>query len=84
VALGRDLKGKISPVLYLCGIVLAFVNPWLAMLVFASLASMWPVPDRRTVSPGPGVEFRRRSQGEGIELLGSLDRTCEVVDRHGG
>jgi uncharacterized membrane protein len=46
-ALGRDLKGKISPVLYLCGIALALVNPWLAMLVFTSVAIMWLVPDRR-------------------------------------
>lgn len=46
-ALGRDLKGKISPVLYLTGIALAFVNPWLAMLVFTTVAVMWLVPDRR-------------------------------------
>jgi uncharacterized membrane protein len=46
-ALGRDLKGKISPVLYLSGIALAFVNPWLAMLVFTGVAIMWLVPDRR-------------------------------------
>jgi uncharacterized membrane protein len=46
-ALGRDLKGKISPVLYLSGIALAFVNPWLGMLVFTSVAIMWLVPDRR-------------------------------------
>ena len=46
-ALGRDLKGKISPLLYLCGIALAFVAPWLAVLVFTSVAIMWLVPDRR-------------------------------------
>jgi uncharacterized membrane protein len=46
-ALGRDVKGKISPVLYLCGIALAFVNSWLAMLVFTGVAIMWLVPDRR-------------------------------------
>jgi uncharacterized membrane protein len=46
-ALGRDLKGKISPVLYITGVALAFVNPWLAMLVFTSVAVMWLVPDRR-------------------------------------
>jgi uncharacterized membrane protein len=46
-ALGRDIKGKISPVLYLCGIALAFATPWLAMLVFAGVAIMWMVPDRR-------------------------------------
>jgi uncharacterized membrane protein len=46
-ALGRDLKGKISPVLYLSGIALAFVAPWLAVLVFTGVAIMWLVPDRR-------------------------------------
>jgi uncharacterized membrane protein len=46
-ALGRDLKGKISPLLYLFGIALAFVNPWLAMLTFTSVAIIWLVPDRR-------------------------------------
>jgi uncharacterized membrane protein len=46
-ALGRDLKGKASPVLYLCGIALAFVNPWTAMLIYTVVAVMWLVPDRR-------------------------------------
>jgi len=46
-ALGRDLKGKVSPLIYLSGIALAFVAPWLAMLVFTSVAIMWLVPDRR-------------------------------------
>ena len=46
-ALGRDLKGKLSPVLYVTGIALAFVAPWLAMLVFTAVAIMWLVPDRR-------------------------------------
>jgi uncharacterized membrane protein len=46
-ALGRDLKGKVSPFLYLTGIALAFVTPWLAVLVFTGVAIMWLVPDRR-------------------------------------
>lgn len=46
-ALGRDVKGKLSPFLYVSGIALAFVQPWLAMLVFTSAAIMWLVPDRR-------------------------------------
>jgi uncharacterized membrane protein len=46
-ALGRDLKGKISPFLYLAGIALAFASPRLAMLVFTGVAVMWLVPDRR-------------------------------------
>ncbi|QGN58312.1 TMEM175 family protein [Nostocoides sp. HKS02] len=46
-ALGRDLKGKVSPALYLTGIALAYVRPWLALVPFAVVALMWLVPDRR-------------------------------------
>jgi uncharacterized membrane protein len=45
--LGRDLKGKLSPVIYLVGIALAFVEPWLALMPFVVVALMWLVPDRR-------------------------------------
>jgi uncharacterized membrane protein len=46
-ALGRDLKGKMSLVLYLTGIALAFVSPWLAIAAFAAVAITWLVPDPR-------------------------------------
>jgi uncharacterized membrane protein len=46
-ALGRDLKGKFSPLLYLCGIALSFAAPWLGMAVFTAVALIWLVPDRR-------------------------------------
>ena len=46
-AVGRDLKGKASPVLYALGIGLSFLSQWLAMAVFAGVALMWLVPDRR-------------------------------------
>lgn len=46
-ALGSDLKGKLSPVLYLSGIALAFVEPWLALVPYVAVALMWLVPDRR-------------------------------------
>jgi uncharacterized membrane protein len=46
-ALGRDVKGKLSPLLYVSGIALAFVTPWLGVLVFTCAAIMWLVPDRR-------------------------------------
>ena len=46
-ALGSDFKGKISIVLYLVGISLAFVRPWLACAVYIVVAIMWLVPDRR-------------------------------------
>lgn len=46
-ALGKDVKGKLSPLLYTAGIVLAFVNPWLSMSLYVLVAVMWLVPDRR-------------------------------------
>ncbi len=45
--LGRDIKGKISPPLYLAGLVLAFVSPWIADGLYALVALLWCVPDRR-------------------------------------
>ena len=46
-ALGRDLKGKISPALYTLAIPLAFVNRWIAVALYVVVALMWLVPDRR-------------------------------------
>jgi len=50
VALGDDLKGKLSLVLYLLGIPLAFVRPWIAILMYVTVAVMWLVPDTRIES----------------------------------
>ena len=46
-ALGSDFKGRISPVLYVAGIALAFVNPWLSMAAYVLVAVLWLVPDQR-------------------------------------
>jgi uncharacterized membrane protein len=46
-AVGRDVKGKLSPLLYVAGIALAFVAPWVAVAVYAGAALIWLVPDRR-------------------------------------
>jgi uncharacterized membrane protein len=46
-ALGRDLKGKLSPLFYLAGIGLAFVSTLAADLVYAGVALAWLIPDRR-------------------------------------
>jgi uncharacterized membrane protein len=45
--LGRDLKGKLSPVLYLLGIGLALVDPRAGLVPFVAVALIWLVPDRR-------------------------------------
>ena len=46
-ALGRDIKGKISLAGYAAGVALAFVEPWLAILLYVAVSAMWLVPDRR-------------------------------------
>ena len=46
-ALGNDLKGKISLVMYVVAIPLAFVIPLLAGAIYAIVAAIWLVPDRR-------------------------------------
>jgi TMEM175 potassium channel family protein len=47
IALGRDYKGKISVVIYVAAIVLAFVNSWFACALYVVVAVMWLLPDRR-------------------------------------
>jgi uncharacterized membrane protein len=46
-ALGQDLKGKISPFLYLLGMFIAFRSPWVAVAIYVVVALMWLVPDSR-------------------------------------
>jgi len=46
-ALGADFKGKISMVIYLVAIPLAFFKSWLACAIYVLVALMWLVPDRR-------------------------------------
>jgi uncharacterized membrane protein len=46
-AVGADWKGKLSPVLYLTAIGLAFVNAWLASAIYVAVAAMWFLPDPR-------------------------------------
>jgi uncharacterized membrane protein len=46
-ALGRDLKGKLSPLLYAAGVGLAFVDTRLAGAAYLLVTLMWLIPDRR-------------------------------------
>jgi uncharacterized membrane protein len=61
IAIGRDLKGKLSPVLYCLGIGLSFVNPWAGIAVYVVVALMWLVPDRR-------VERTLAATGDGSQV----------------
>jgi len=49
-AVGKDRKAKGSLAMYVAAILLAFVRPWVAEALYAAVAMMWLVPDRRIES----------------------------------
>jgi uncharacterized membrane protein len=46
-AVGRDWKGRLSPVLYIMAIMATLVSPWIAQAIFVTVALIWLIPDRR-------------------------------------
>lgn len=56
-AIGRDVKGKISPIVYLVAVSLAVVDRWVSLALYVLVALMWFVPDKRLEraidDPGP-------------------------------
>ena len=46
-AVGRDIKGKVSALLYALAVPAAFIRPWIASMLFVSVAMIWLIPDRR-------------------------------------
>jgi uncharacterized membrane protein len=61
-AIGNDVKGKLSPAIYAVAIPVTFVNRWVGFALYAVVALMWLVPDRRVERmiaaglPGPDRE----------------------------
>jgi uncharacterized membrane protein len=48
-AIGSDVKGNISLVIYAAAVPLAFVSPWISYALYVAVALLWFVPDRRFV-----------------------------------
>jgi uncharacterized membrane protein len=46
-AVGTNNKGKLSMVLYAIGLLLSFVNTWVAIACYILVAIMWVIPDKR-------------------------------------
>lgn len=46
-ALGNGRKERISLILYTAAVPLAFLRPWIAMLIYVTVAAMWLIPDPR-------------------------------------
>jgi uncharacterized membrane protein len=60
-AVGADFKGKLSPLIYVVGIAVAFVQPLFAVGIYALVAVFWLIPDRR-------IESRFKAQASEGEL----------------
>lgn len=56
LAMGRDWKGKLSPLLYLIAIVTAYASPWISGFFFVFVAVVWFVPDKRIEHALRGLE----------------------------
>jgi uncharacterized membrane protein len=56
-ALGRDVKGIISPILYVIAIPMAFLEHWVSYGIYVIVALMWLIPDRRIE-----VRFKERKE----------------------
>jgi uncharacterized membrane protein len=46
-AIGRDTKGKVSPLLYAAAVPIALVAPWVSFGIYVFVALIWIVPDTR-------------------------------------
>lgn len=46
-AVGKDWKGKHSPIIYLIAIAAAYWSQWISQFLYVVVALMWLVPDRR-------------------------------------
>jgi uncharacterized membrane protein len=46
-AIGSDFKGKVSVIIYILGIALAFAHAWLGLALYTIVAIIWLIPDRR-------------------------------------
>ena len=46
-AIGNDLKGKLSVVFYILGITFSFIRSEIGILLYAIVAFMWLIPDKR-------------------------------------
>ena len=46
-AIGNDIKGKMSPILYLLAIASNFISPWISGSIYILVALIWLIPDKR-------------------------------------
>jgi uncharacterized membrane protein len=77
-AFGRDLKGKLSPVIYLVAVVVSLAERWAALGLYVFVALMWLVPDRRVevrFAYDPSASAGEPGDGTGPGRTSSDDQT---------
>ena len=87
-AIGADMKGKLSALVYAIAVPFAFVRPWVAGTLYAAVALMWITPDRR-IERIVAAEKRPISHAE-LEvptasvdrLVGGLPNTSDRLTEH--
>ena len=47
LAIGKDKKGVISVILYLSGVIVSFISPYISCVLYLSVSIMWLIPDKR-------------------------------------
>jgi uncharacterized membrane protein len=47
IALGKDIKGKLSLIIYASGVAISFINSWVALSLYILVSIIWFVPDLR-------------------------------------
>ena len=60
-AVGKDLKGKASPIIYALAIPAAFVSTWISGVLYVAVALMWLLPDQRIER---AVSARKHGDGQ--------------------
>jgi uncharacterized membrane protein len=62
-AIGTDLKGKLSPPLYVIAILAAFIHPLISGAIYVGVALLWLVPDRRIEERAAEAEEELEAEG---------------------
>ena len=69
-AIGRDVKGKISPPLYVAAIVASFWQSWIAYCLYVLVAAIWLLPDRRIERAVAGRKARLQGEPSAVRAPG--------------
>lgn len=81
-AVGKDLKGKMSLLVYALAISLAFVRPWIALALYVAIAMIWFIADRRIESIAQVLRIRnQKAHANSAFLLLARGWNCGTLRR---